>query len=192
MQNSSHSSSYFIFLFLLLNHKIVSWQEFPLLSMPFNSLSFIRCKHIDRGHSVMWGHQQKTWSLDPGKIFNCWFVTLLFVGFPFPLCPFLTDLSRSCKYPCSMRTFKTPQCHASGKLVSKLLKGAVPHRKPWDAVLNAVQNQEEWHVEHKQCLFALDERANAAVSSLVKYFSTHFFPSYESSINHCYDSLYTY
>lgn len=60
--------------------------------------------------------------------------------------------------------------HESGKLVSKLLEGSVPHRKPWVAILNVMQNQDKWHVEHKQCLFALDERANAAVLSRAKYF----------------------
>lgn len=164
--------------------------------MLFYSLSFIRCKPIGRGHWITWGHQQKTWSLDPGKIFYCWFVTLLFLGFPFPLYRFLIDLSRSCKYPCSTHTTKTPvlcvSWHESGKLVSKLLKGSVPHRKPWVAILNVMQNQERRYVEHKQCLFALDERANATVLSLAKYFSAYFFLIYESSINRCCDSLYTY
>lgn len=57
-----------------------------------------------------------------------------------------------------------------------------PSPKHLVAVLSAAKTQEEWGVKHEQSLFALDQRAIAAVFFPRIFFFQHIFAACESAI----------
>jgi len=180
VQNSSHFFNHFIFLPLLLNHKIKCFITSTQTTLKALCLPLIRYNHTDTGHSAIVGAPAEDLVFQvQGKY--------LAVAFSHYFCRLFPPSVFFCNWP--LKNLQIPILFIIHFIICSIVRGLTlnrlicfkaflkysPPQKPFVAVLNVVKSQEEWCVKHKQCLFALDERANAAVFPLTKYFSACLF-----------------